>query len=98
MLILAFIMGASFGSLVATNASRMKDRERIGDGISLCDHCGHRLALLDTIPILSFIVLRGRCRHCGQPIPRSTLWAELLGGVAFVVALWLFVSITPALF
>jgi leader peptidase (prepilin peptidase)/N-methyltransferase len=35
---------------------------------SCCDHCGHRLGPLELVPLVSFAVLRGRCRHCGGPI------------------------------
>jgi len=91
-LIVAFLMGLTFGSLVATNATRMKtahDRKRIGDGISVCDHCGERLSWHDTIAVFSYFRLRGRCRHCDEQIPPWTLWAELGGGVLFVVGTWL---------
>src|SRR6185312_5239066 len=35
---------------------------------SHCPKCKHKLGVLENIPLLSWVVLRGRCRHCGEPI------------------------------
>lgn len=91
-LIVAFFMGLTFGRMVATNAGRMKteaDRQRIGDGIAACDHCGHRWGWRDTIPLVSYLWLRGRCRYCQHPIGARMIWLELAGGVLFVIGTWL---------
>ena len=34
---------------------------------SRCPHCEHRLAWLDTVPLIGWVVVRGRCRHCAAP-------------------------------
>lgn len=35
---------------------------------SACPHCGHQISALENIPIVSYLILRGRCRHCSAPI------------------------------
>ncbi|MBA8763169.1 prepilin peptidase [Staphylococcus coagulans] len=51
---------------------------------SRCIHCFHQLKMTDLIPIVSFVLFSGRCRYCSQPIPRSLLIGELLGGILLV--------------
>lgn len=58
----------------------------MGFSRSRCPACRRQLGALELIPLLSFLWLRGKCRHCGHPIsPRYPL-VELLGGV--VTVLW----------
>lgn len=54
-------------------------------GRSQCTHCGHTLAALDLIPVVSYIWLRGRCRYCHQPIDDTPL-AEIMLPLFFVVS------------
>jgi leader peptidase (prepilin peptidase) / N-methyltransferase len=54
-------------------------------GRSMCTHCHHELAAKDLIPVVSYLMLRGRCRYCGKPIQDSPL-AELLTPLLFVVS------------
>lgn len=84
-------MGTSFGTLLGTTLSRLQrnDRDSIGDGTAICDTCRTPLKWFDTIPVVSYLLLRGRCRHCQATIPRWTLWLELGMGVAFVAGVWL---------
>ncbi|WP_425476571.1 prepilin peptidase [Arenimonas composti] len=49
-----------------------------------CPNCGHRLAPWENIPLLSFALLRGRCRGCGQPISWQYPAVELLTGLLFL--------------
>ncbi|MEG1565656.1 MAG: prepilin peptidase [Bacilli bacterium] len=48
-------------------------------GRSVCLSCNHRLAWYDNIPILSYILLKGKCRYCGAHISRQYLLVELFG-------------------
>jgi prepilin signal peptidase PulO-like enzyme (type II secretory pathway) len=50
---------------------------------SRCLDCGQVLAWTDLVPIFSYLVLRGRCRHCGAPIGRRTLVIEVLTPLLF---------------
>ncbi len=57
---------------------------------SRCPHCGHRLAIWENIPVLSYLWLRGRCANCRTPIsPRYPL-IELLTGLLSVAVVWRF--------
>ena len=55
-------------------------------GRSICPKCGHQIAWYDNIPLLSFIFLRGRCRHCRQEISLQYPLVELIAGLLFVAA------------
>ena len=66
-----------------TPAGLVLDRSR-------CPHCSHQLAAWDNIPLLSFLILRGRCRHCRTPISWQYPAVELLTGIAFAVCVWHF--------
>ncbi len=45
---------------------------------SRCPHCGHLISAVENIPIVSYVFLRGRCRHCSAPISRRYPLVELL--------------------
>lgn len=49
-------------------------------GCSHCPDCGHRLAALDKVPVVSWLILRGRCRYCGRKISSRYIWLESSGG------------------
>ena len=57
---------------------------------SHCPHCKHRLGALENIPLLSWLALRGRCRHCKAPISIQYPIVELLCGVCSAVVVWHF--------
>ena len=50
-------------------------------GRSRCPHCEHPIAAYDNIPVISFLILRGKCRHCKTPLSLRYLIVELLGGL-----------------
>lgn len=79
------VSGAVAGSFLHCAASRWA----AGDphpfqGRSRCGSCGHTLGPRDLVPVFSFLLLRGRCRHCGARIPAGCLTAELAGAAAFL--------------
>jgi leader peptidase (prepilin peptidase)/N-methyltransferase len=55
---------------------------------SHCPHCNTSLRPHELVPILSWLWLRGRCNHCGQPISRRYPLLELVTAIAFVVCVW----------
>lgn len=67
--ILGPILAAPFiGSFLGVLIIRLPSAQPIAFSRSACPCCGTRLAVRDLIPLASFVALRGRCRHCGQPI------------------------------
>ena len=57
---------------------------------SRCPKCGHQLAWFENIPVLSYVMLRGRCRACKTPISIQYPLVELLTAVASVAVVWKF--------
>ncbi|MDO4894714.1 A24 family peptidase [Moraxella sp.] len=57
---------------------------------SHCVHCHHRIAWRDNIPIISHLLLGGRCRHCQNPIAKSYLLIELMAMLLSVMSLGVF--------
>ena len=57
---------------------------------SHCPQCGHTLAAWENIPVLSWLLLRGRCRGCGTRISLQYPLVELLTGLAFGIVVWQF--------
>ena len=55
-------------------------------GRSQCVHCGHQLAIKDLIPLLSWLLLRGKCRYCKKPISVQYPIVELSAGLIFVIS------------
>ena len=67
-------VGASVGSFLNVCVHRLPDRRSIVRPGSACPACGHPIAWHDNIPLLSYVLLRGRCRHCRARIsPRYPL-------------------------
>ena len=57
---------------------------------SACPQCGHRITALENIPVLSWLVLRGRCRGCGTAISMRYPFVELLTGALSGLVAWHF--------
>ncbi len=72
--LLSFIWGTIWGSFYNVCIYRIPNGISIISPPSHCPRCGHKLRWYDNIPIISYILLRGRCRYCGAPIsPRYPL-------------------------
>lgn len=89
--VLFVLLGLSVGSFLTVVASRLPRRESVVRPPSHCPQCGVRLGPAELIPVVSFLAQRGRCRHCGEPIPPRYLWLEVAAGAGSgALALWLF--------
>lgn len=78
--VLAMIAGCCIGSFLNVVFSRMDWYK----GRSRCDACGYTLKWYDLIPIVSYLMLRGRCRKCKTKIALSHFISELMMGAAFL--------------
>ncbi|HWL70817.1 MAG TPA: prepilin peptidase [Geminicoccus sp.] len=82
--------GACVGSFLATVARRWPQGAAAAcSGRSACDHCGTTLRTPDLIPIVSRLLLRGRCRYCGGPVPLLETWVELAAAAVAVIVVLL---------
>jgi prepilin signal peptidase PulO-like enzyme (type II secretory pathway) len=93
---IAGVFGAIVGSFINALSFRFNTGRSMG-GRSKCMHCGHTLSVLDLIPIISFLFLRGRCRYCHSKIswqyPLVECAAAVLGALTYVShpdPLWFF--------
>jgi len=77
------VLGAMVGSFLNVVIHRVPRHESIVTPRSRCPGCGEDIAPRDNIPLLSWLVLRGRCRHCGIAISPRYPAVELLTGVLF---------------
>lgn len=88
--IIVFLFGLSIGSFLNVCIYRLPRGSSIVRPRSFCPSCGVPIAWYDNIPLLSYLLLRGRCRHCDTPIsPRYPL-VELFTGIIFA-AVYLYI-------
>lgn len=95
-LVAAFAFGACAGSFLGVVIYRMPRGLSIVMPPSRCGACGTQLAARDNIPILGWLLLRGRCRHCGTAIPVSCLYMELAVALLSALLVWAVIRL-PAL-
>lgn len=80
-------MGLSVGSFLNCWVYRLNHGLSVVRGRSFCPRCRHKLSWLDNIPLLSFILLRGRCRHCRSSIASYYPLVELAAGLLTVLVI-----------
>ncbi len=83
--ILVFLFGTCIGSFLNVCIHRIPRKESIVFMGSACPSCRKNIAFHDNIPLLSYLVLGGRCRNCGNPISTRYPVVEALTGLVFVV-------------
>ena len=81
-LLFLFALGAVIGSFLNVAIHRLPRRQSVVRPRSACPACGTPIRARDNVPILSFLILRGRCRNCSVPIPIRYPVVELLSGLA----------------
>ena len=79
--IVSFIIGALLGSFFNVCIYRIPNKKSVVNPPSHCYNCNTRLKPLDLVPILSWTLLRGKCRYCGQKISPRYALVELLTGI-----------------
>ena len=80
-MIFAFIFGLTIGSFLNVCIYRIPIKKSIVTPPSGCPACGNRIKFYDNIPVLSYLILRGRCRHCGAAISMLYPTVELATGL-----------------
>ena len=90
LLICFFIIGTVMGSFYHVVATRLSMEESIIKPGSHCPRCNHFLRWYENIPIISYLMLKGRCSECGSKIPLSYLVVEIVTGALFAVCYHVF--------
>ena len=89
-LLIAGLFGALIGSFLNVCIYRLPRLESIAWPGSHCPRCTHPIAWYDNIPIISYLVLAGQCRHCGVRIPFRYPMVEILNALGYVGLFWFF--------
>ena len=79
------VMGLLIGSFLTVVVDRVPRGASIVAPPSACGSCGNRLTAPDLVPVLSWVALRGRCRHCGARIGIEPIVIELANATLFVL-------------
>ena len=83
--ILIFILGTVIGSFLNVVILRTYRKESFVSGRSYCPKCFHQINWYDNIPLLSFLILKGRCRYCHKKISWQYFLIEFLTGLLFLL-------------
>jgi prepilin signal peptidase PulO-like enzyme (type II secretory pathway) len=84
-----FIMGMLLSSFYGVLAMRIPNKESIL-GRSYCPKCHHQLKFVDVIPLIGYLINKGKCRDCKENIPFIYLLIEIIGGILFLLSYLLF--------
>lgn len=95
MTIILFIYGACLGSWLTAMADRYATGASPIYPASHCDTCQTSLAYWQLVPVISYLLLRGRCHYCQQRIPPTTLYLEV--GAGFLLTTFTSTTIRPLL-
>jgi leader peptidase (prepilin peptidase)/N-methyltransferase len=88
--VLAFLLGSAIGSFLNVCIVRWPEGESVVRPRSRCPRCGRPVQALENLPILSWLLLRGKCRGCGLPISPLYPAVELTVGLGWLAAYFAF--------
>jgi leader peptidase (prepilin peptidase)/N-methyltransferase len=88
LLIAAFLLGACLGSFFNVLIYRLPREESIVRPASRCPTCGRPVRAWENVPIVSFLLLRGKCAGCGSGISWRYPAVEAASGVGFLLIAW----------
>ena len=83
-LVKAFVFGTIVGSFLNVCIYRIPARKSVVYPGSHCYSCGSPVQWYDNVPLLSYVLLRGNCRHCGTHFSPRYFFVELLTGLLFL--------------
>jgi leader peptidase (prepilin peptidase) / N-methyltransferase len=91
-IVAAGLLGSVVGSFLNVLIYRIPRKLSVVSPPSACPHCGAQIRAYDNIPVLSWLVLRAKCRACGAPISARYPAVELGTALLFASVAWLFTS------
>lgn len=80
-----FFVGSCMGSFYNVCIYRLPRGESLVRPRSHCTSCDHALGVLDLVPVLSYMALKGRCRYCKSSVSPRYMLVEIICGIMFVV-------------
>ncbi len=86
----AFAPALALGSFLNVVVARLPERRSLVHPRSACPACGHELAWYDNVPVVSYLLLRGRCRRCRNPIGLRYPLVELMTALLIAACFWRF--------
>lgn len=89
-LIIFFLLGLFMGSFLTVVGLRVPKHENFISNRSYCDECKHTLSFLDMVPVISFLLLRGKCRYCKKNIDPLSTYMEMFTGILFALSYLIF--------
>ncbi len=95
--VIVFALGASVGSFINVVVYRLPAGLSILFPGSRCPHCLHKLGKRENVPVLGWLWLKGRCRHCKKAISSRYPVVELATGILFLLVFWQFQVSTQTL-
>lgn len=78
-----FLLGLLIGSFLNAWIWRTRHEKSIAKGRSMCPYCGHTLQVIDLIPVVSYLLLKGKCRYCRKDISVQYPLVEIATGLLF---------------
>lgn len=88
--LIVLLFGAVIGSFLNVCIHRLPREESVAWPASHCPSCRQAIAFYDNIPIVSYVVLRGRCRACRAPISIRYPLVEAANAIGYVLVFWMF--------
>jgi len=96
--LIIFIFGACIGSFLNCLIYRLDSKQSFLKGRSFCPHCKHQLGFFDLIPILSFIIVKGKCRYCQKKISWQYPLVEIFTGLIFLLLVTCHLSLVTLIY
>lgn len=92
-LVFIFLLGLFLGSFLLVVADRTSQGVSYIKGRSKCDGCGHVLSWYELVPVVSYLIQKGRCRHCRAKLGYKYPLAELLTGASVILIFFATISL-----
>ncbi|OZU89726.1 prepilin peptidase [Virgibacillus indicus] len=84
--LLFFLLGLIFGSFFNVVGLRLPKNIPFANDRSICPHCKQQLAWYENIPLVSFVIQTGKCRHCSEKVSYIYPAIELFTGILFALS------------